>query len=119
MCDTLSQGLQWQPDGVLQLEEKCIRPADADVIDGTKLMLSTSCDPEEVAFELTPSGAIQHLASLLCVQSAEVKNGVKEGDVLALGRHGCHDVKWSWTTILLKGNVLASSSTYSIIAEII
>ena len=105
MCNILSQGLEWQPDGVIMLQEKCLRPADDDVIDGTKLVHSSSCDPNEVAFQLTPSGAVKHLTSLLCIQSAELKNGVKEGDALALGSHGCHDVKWSWTTVLLKGSI--------------
>ncbi len=108
MCNTLSQNLQWSPDGVLKLQGKCLRPATNDVIDGTKLVLSTSCNPDEVAFQQTSSGAVQHVGSLLCVQSVELRNGVKEGDVLALGRHGCYDVKWLWTTILLKGIIYYS-----------
>jgi hypothetical protein len=106
VCTTLSQDLEWLSNGVVQLQGKCLRPATNDVIDGTKLVLSTSCSPNEVAFRLTPSGAIQHVPSLLCVQSTALRNGVKEGDILALGRHGCYDVTWSWRTILLKGIIV-------------
>ena len=95
--------MQWNSDGVLKLEGKCLRPATDDVTDGTKLVLSTSCSPTEVAFQLTSTGAVQHMKSLLCIQSVEWWYGIKEGDVLALGRQGCYDVKWSWATILLKG----------------
>lgn len=98
-CTSLSQGLEWRSDGVLSLQGKCLRPAVREVVDGTKLILSTSCNPSEVAFRMTSIGAIQHVQSLLCVQFTDWWNGIQ----LALGREGCYDVKWSWTTILLKG----------------
>ena len=98
-CTSLSQDLEWRSDGVLSLQGKCLRPAEPEVVDGTKLIHSTSCNPNEVAFRMTSIGAIQHVQSLLCIQSTDWWSGVR----LALGRQGCYDMKWSWTTILLKG----------------
>lgn len=98
-CTSLSQGLEWRSDGVLLLQGKCLRPATLEIVDGTKLTLSTSCTPNEVAFRMTSIGAIQHVKSSLCVQTSDWWTGAQ----LVLGRQGCHDVKWSWTTVLLKG----------------
>lgn len=104
-CTALSQSIEWRPDGILQIQEKCLRPVTNDVIDGTKLVLNTSCSPSEDAFRITPTGSIQHVRSLMCIQAAEWWNGLKEGDILALGMRGCYDVMWYWTTVLLRGTV--------------
>ncbi|XP_028403045.1 uncharacterized protein LOC114525810 [Dendronephthya gigantea] len=101
-CTALSQSIEWQSDGILKIQEKCLRPVTDDVIEGTKVVLSTSCSPSEDAFRITPTGSIQHVRSLLCIQAAEGWNGLKVGDILALGREGCSEVRWHWTTILLK-----------------
>ena len=100
-CNASSSRFEWFANGILKQDNKCLRPEVGAVAEGTSLVFSDSCDQSDVAFKLTPRGAIQHRRSLLCVQPVKWIEA-HGNDELVLGK-GCHIWLWSFSRIPFKG----------------